>query len=163
MVVRSTFITVLFLSVHNSSLFSPVQVVKSYKTSLESPLSLCSPEWTQSRTPGGHLPAAVTEIKSCLQQQEQPNHRLGSQLAQSTLNPLQTNSITHSTKIPPSGPGGTFTTVTATASVMLALHPPLPGSCRGYTHEGFESDDNSEKPGPKPSDSLELQDLKQNH
>ncbi|XP_070601875.1 protein patched homolog 2 [Erythrolamprus reginae] len=165
---RSTYIispaqSQILVKASKSPNFPQITVVKSYKTSLESPLSLCSPEWTQSRTPGGHLPAAVTEIKSCLQPQEQPNHRLGPQLAQSTPNPLQTNSITHSTKIPPSGPGGTFTTVTATASVMLALHPPLPGSCRGYTHEGFESDDNSEKLGPKPSDSLELQDLKQNH
>ncbi|KAM6455327.1 protein patched homolog 2 isoform 2-T2 [Liasis olivaceus] len=143
--------------------FPQITVVKSYKTSLESPLSLCSPEWTQPTTPGGRLPAAVTEIKGCLQQQEQPNHRLGSQLAQSTPNPPWTDSITHSSKIPPLGPSGTFTTVTATASVMLALHPSLPGSCRGYTHEGFESDDSSEKPGPNPSDSLELQDLKQNH
>ncbi|KAL7985141.1 hypothetical protein Chor_003711 [Crotalus horridus] len=165
---RSTYIispaqSQILVKASKSPNFPQITVVKSYKTSLESPLSLCSPEWTQSTTPGGHLPASVTEIKSCLQQQEQPNHRLGSQLAQPTPNPLQTNSITHSTKIPPLGPGGTFTTVTATASVMLALHPPLPGSCRGYTHEGFEFDDSSEKTGPKPSDTLELQDLKQNH
>ncbi|XP_067423864.1 protein patched homolog 2 [Emydura macquarii macquarii] len=34
--------------------------------------------------------------------------------------------------------GGPYATVTATASVTVALQPPLPGSVRRYTHEGYE-------------------------
>ncbi|KAG7456958.1 hypothetical protein MATL_G00241440 [Megalops atlanticus] len=36
------------------------------------------------------------------------------------------------------GPSSAVTMVTATASVTVAVHPSLPGSYRGYTHEGFE-------------------------
>ncbi|KAG5847681.1 hypothetical protein ANANG_G00128760 [Anguilla anguilla] len=36
------------------------------------------------------------------------------------------------------GPGSAVTMVTATASVTVAVHPSLPGSYRGYTHEGFD-------------------------
>ncbi|MBN3325395.1 PTC1 protein, partial [Atractosteus spatula] len=36
------------------------------------------------------------------------------------------------------GPSNAVTMVTATASVTVAVHPSLPGSYRGYTHEGFE-------------------------
>ncbi|MEE6495256.1 hypothetical protein FKM82_001993 [Ascaphus truei] len=39
-------------------------------------------------------------------------------------------------KIP--GPSGSITTVTATASVTVAVHPSLPGTVRGYTHKGYE-------------------------
>lgn len=45
---------------------------------------------------------------------------------------------------------------------MLALHPPLPGSCRGYTHEGFESD-GPEEPGLDLPNNVELHDLAQRH
>ncbi|MGH0145805.1 UNVERIFIED_CONTAM: hypothetical protein FKN15_006278 [Acipenser sinensis] len=40
------------------------------------------------------------------------------------------------TRVP--GSNSTVTTVTATASVTVAVHPSVPGSFRGYTHEGFE-------------------------
>ncbi|KAJ8270856.1 hypothetical protein GJAV_G00120050 [Gymnothorax javanicus] len=36
------------------------------------------------------------------------------------------------------GPSSAVTMVTATASVTVAVHPNLPGSFRGYTHEGFD-------------------------
>lgn len=37
------------------------------------------------------------------------------------------------------GPAGTYTTVTATASVTVALHPTLPGSYPSFIPEGFTS------------------------
>uniref|UniRef100_A0A8C3FJ33 Patched 2 n=1 Tax=Chrysemys picta bellii TaxID=8478 RepID=A0A8C3FJ33_CHRPI len=45
---------------------------------------------------------------------------------------------------------GSYTTVTATASVTLALHPPLPGSLQGYTHDSYEDSESDcpEEPGP---------------
>lgn len=112
--------------------------------------------------PGSHLPPSIADVKDASQQQEQPNHRLGLQLAQAAHIPPRTDPSVHTTKVPPLGPGGTFTTVTATASVMLALHPPLPGSCRGYTHEGFESD-GPEEPGLDLPNNLELHDSTQRH
>lgn len=36
------------------------------------------------------------------------------------------------------GPSSAVTMVTATASVTVAVHPSLPGSYRGYAHEGFD-------------------------
>ncbi|XP_048395423.2 protein patched homolog 1 [Stegostoma tigrinum] len=42
----------------------------------------------------------------------------------------------YSTSVP--GPSNPFTTVTATASVTLAVHPSVPQTFKGYTHEGFE-------------------------
>lgn len=69
--------------------------------------------------------------------------------------------------------GGPVTTVTATASVTVAVHPTLPGAAyQGYMHEGFETDSESDyfeaakrTRGDKTNfssckrDSLELQDL----
>lgn len=135
--------------------------MKSYKGSSESPVSHTA-DWTQTTIPGGHLLTTAAEIKDASQQKEQPNHRLGPWLSRTAPIPPRTDPPAHITKVPPLGPGGTFTTVTATASVMLALHPPLPGSCRGYTHEGFESD-SPEEPVEDPRDSLELQNLNQRH
>ncbi|KAM8930314.1 protein patched homolog 2 [Pelodytes ibericus] len=43
------------------------------------------------------------------------------------------------------GPGGSITTVTATASVTVAVHPALPGAVRGYTHEGYEDSETDSK------------------
>lgn len=40
------------------------------------------------------------------------------------------------TRVP--GSNSAVTMVTATASVTVAVHPSVPGSFRGYTHEGFE-------------------------
>lgn len=65
--------------------------------------------------------------------------------------------------------GGPVTTVTATASVTVAVHPTLPGATyQGYTQEGFDTDTESrcsesskrtrDLSSPK-GDSLELQDL----
>lgn len=65
--------------------------------------------------------------------------------------------------------GGPVTTVTATASVTVAVHPTLPGATyQGYTQEGFHTDTEAhcsesskrtpERSSPK-TDSLELQDL----
>lgn len=65
--------------------------------------------------------------------------------------------------------GRPVTTVTATASVTVAVHPALPGATyQGYTQEGFDTDTEShcsesskrtqEMSSPK-RDSLELQDL----
>nr|XP_034978248.1 protein patched homolog 2 isoform X3 [Zootoca vivipara] len=164
---RSTYIippaqSHILVKASKSPSFPKITVVKSYKTSLESPLSLCSPDWTQTVTPGGHLPSTVTEVKDASQQPEQPNHKQRPRLAQTAPNPPRTDPTAHSTKVPPPASGGTFTTVTATASVMLALHPPLPGSCRGYTHEGFESD-GPEEPRKDAPNSLELRNLEQRH
>ncbi|KAM6948197.1 protein patched homolog 1, partial [Aplochiton taeniatus] len=39
---------------------------------------------------------------------------------------------------------GAVTTVTATASVTVAVHPSLPGSCQGHMHEGFEDSEGPE-------------------
>ncbi|XP_074858497.1 protein patched homolog 2 [Carettochelys insculpta] len=52
-----------------------------------------------------------------------------------------------------------YATVTATACVTLALHAPLPGSCQGYAHEGFEAteSDSPEEPGPPAHGSTALQ------
>lgn len=65
--------------------------------------------------------------------------------------------------------GGPVTTVTATASVTVAVHPSLPGATyQGYTPEGFDTDaeshcSESSQRSPETSsakrDSLELQDL----
>lgn len=52
------------------------------------------------------------------------------------------------------GPAGSYTTVTATASVTVALHPTLPGS---YTSFGTETD-SLEEPSAVP-DSFEMQSL----
>lgn len=150
-----------FLSQHtHKSLFPPGQVVKSYKTSPESPLSLCSPVWTQSTAPGGHLRSSATEVKNAPPPPEPPNYRLGPQLARTAPVSPRTHSLSHCTKVPSLGPSSTFTTVTATASVLVALHPSLPGSCHGYTHEGFESDCPEE---PDLPDRLELQDTARRH
>lgn len=65
--------------------------------------------------------------------------------------------------------GGPVTTVTATASVTVAVHPTLPGATyQGYMQEGFDTDAEShcsesskrtrEMSSPK-RDPLELQDL----
>lgn len=65
--------------------------------------------------------------------------------------------------------GGPVATVTATASVTVAVHPTLPGATyQGYTQEGFDTDTESHcsesskrtraASSPK-RDSLELQDL----
>uniref|UniRef100_H2RVP5 Patched 2 n=1 Tax=Takifugu rubripes TaxID=31033 RepID=H2RVP5_TAKRU len=65
--------------------------------------------------------------------------------------------------------GGPVTTVTATASVTVAVHPTLPGATyQGYTQEGFDTDTESHcaesskrtrEMSPPKRDSLELQDL----
>lgn len=66
--------------------------------------------------------------------------------------------------------GGPVTTVTATASVTVAVHPSLPGATyQGYTQEGFETDTESHCPqasnrtggefSSPQRDPLELQDL----
>lgn len=52
------------------------------------------------------------------------------------------------------GPAGSYTTVTATASVTVALHPTLPGS---YPSFGTETD-GLEEPGAVP-DAFEMQSL----
>ncbi|KAJ8011970.1 hypothetical protein DPEC_G00063850 [Dallia pectoralis] len=38
-------------------------------------------------------------------------------------------------------PGAVTTTVTATASVTVAVHPSLPGACQGYMHQGYEDNE----------------------
>lgn len=59
--------------------------------------------------------------------------------------------------------GGPVTTVTATASVTVAVHPTLPGATyQGYAQEGFDTDTESKRTQARSSpkrDSLELQDL----
>ncbi|XP_018429733.1 PREDICTED: protein patched homolog 2 [Nanorana parkeri] len=49
----------------------------------------------------------------------------------------------HRTVPPPycakvTGPSGSITTVTATASVTVAVHPTLPGAMQSYSHSGYE-------------------------
>ncbi|XP_068095618.1 protein patched homolog 2 isoform X1 [Hyperolius riggenbachi] len=39
------------------------------------------------------------------------------------------------------GPSGSITTVTATASVTVAVHPALPGAVRSYSHDGYEDNE----------------------
>ncbi|KAH0618674.1 hypothetical protein JD844_018081 [Phrynosoma platyrhinos] len=164
---RSTYIipptqSHILVKASKSPSFPKITVVKSCKTSLESPLSLCSPDWTQTTIPGGYVSVSSTEVKETSKQQEHANHGLGPRIAQTAPICPRTNPTAYGTKVPPVGPGGTFATVTATASVMLALHPSLPGSCRGYTHEGFESD-GPEESGVDLCDSFELQDFNQRH
>lgn len=48
------------------------------------------------------------------------------------------------------GSSNPFTTVTATASVTLSVHPSVPQTFKGYTHEGFEDSESDcfEIPSP---------------
>ncbi|XP_066454111.1 protein patched homolog 2 isoform X1 [Eleutherodactylus coqui] len=65
------------------------------------------------------------------------------------------------------GPSGSITTVTATASVTVAVRPSLPGAVRAYSHEGYEDSDMAcSEQRPKWSkkrhpEVLELEDLEQ--
>uniref|UniRef100_A0A6I8QS43 Patched 2 n=1 Tax=Xenopus tropicalis TaxID=8364 RepID=A0A6I8QS43_XENTR len=80
-------------------------------------------------------------------------HQLATSSGPTRTNQPQNSRAQHSTRpqghrtAPPaycakmSAPNGSITTVTATASVTVAVHPSLPGTVRGYNHEGFEDSD----------------------
>lgn len=62
------------------------------------------------------------------------------------------------------GPAGSYTTVTATASVTVALHPTLPGSYPTFSPEGFASSeqdclDEPSTSGTAVPDTFEMQNM----
>uniref|UniRef100_A0A452HTI4 SSD domain-containing protein n=1 Tax=Gopherus agassizii TaxID=38772 RepID=A0A452HTI4_9SAUR len=109
-----------------------VSVVKTYQENQE-PMGKKEPPSTsqpQSLPASDSLPSAGPDLRDL------PQHRLprpgppGARTAPHRApRPLRTALPTYSSS---------YTTVTAMASVTLALHPPLPGSLQGYTHDSYE-------------------------
>ncbi|XP_043941698.1 protein patched homolog 2 [Protopterus annectens] len=175
-------------------IFPKITVVKPYKEGQETPARKDHVNST------GPLEPTVDSLSSQIicqdnkdfhqqvqgdRQQQFPSHRLhrpggpNNSSSRTHLRP-QCNSRSHysRTTLPAysnklEGPNSAFTTVTATASVTVAVHPGLPGSFRGYTHEGFEDSESDcfEEPympshmprgkcmDPSKSEVLELQQL----
>ncbi|XP_029767461.1 protein patched homolog 2 [Terrapene carolina triunguis] len=124
--------------------FPTITVVKTYQENQEPPGKKEPPSTnqTQSLAAGDSLPSAGPDLRDL------PQHRLprpgppgARTVPHRAPRPLRTALPAYS---------GSYTTVTATASVTLALHPPLPGSLQGYTHDSYEDSESDcpEEPGP---------------
>ncbi|CAM5136584.1 unnamed protein product [Eretmochelys imbricata] len=118
--------------------FPTITVVKTYPENQEPPGKKEPPSTNQPLPAGDPLPLAGPDLRDL------PQHRLprpgppGARTAPPRApRPLRTALPAYS---------GSYATVMATASVTLALHPPLPGSWQGYTHESYED---SESDGPE--------------
>lgn len=120
-------------------------VVKTYQDNQEPPgKEPQSTSWAQPLPTSDSLPPPV----ACPDLRDLPQHRLpppgppGARTAPCRgPRPLRTALPAY---------GGSYTTVTATASVTVALHPLLPGALQGYTHQGFEASESDcpKEPGP---------------
>ncbi|XP_065265305.1 protein patched homolog 2 [Emys orbicularis] len=124
--------------------FPTITVVKTYQENQEPPGKKEPPSTnqTQSLAAGDSLPSSGPDLRDL------PQHRLprpgppgARTVPHRAPRPLRTALPAYS---------GSYTTVTATASVTLALHPPLPGSLQGYTHDSYEDSESDcpEEPGP---------------
>ncbi|XP_051788392.1 protein patched homolog 1 [Erpetoichthys calabaricus] len=78
------------------------------------------------------------------------NYSSSSSHNNSKLHHPRTTLPAYSTATRISGPNSSVTTVTATASVTVAVHPSLPGTFTGYTHEGFEDSESDCMEEPLP-------------
>lgn len=103
----------------------PVQVLKPYKDSLE----VRGKKEASGPQPAAPLPFG--EPGTTLPREHPQPGLPGTQPAPHAALP------TYSTHL--QGPAGSYTTVTATASVTVALHPTLPGSYPNFSPEGFTS------------------------
>ncbi|CAM4713375.1 protein patched homolog 1-like isoform X4 [Lepidochelys kempii] len=121
--------------------FPTITVVKTYPENQELPGKKEPPSTNQPLPAGDPLPLAGPDLRDL------PQHRLpragppGARTAPPRApRPLRTALPAYS---------GSYATVMATASVTLALHPPLPGSLQGYTHESYEDSESDcpEEPG----------------